>query len=186
MSLLWISAPEPLGDAAAALPGAWRGRGGAPPGPRPVLPQTPPTATPATASAQPSHFTDYSGPDLWSICSRLATVEQPPGCTPGLAHFFHKPLGLPLLPPTTGYALGVGQWGTSWGWDNLKSLHQLFPSLSQPQPYSPAKPLPDSPTALLAPGVPSSGHSLGGPVPSYPNNRVSFPQARALWAGSAP
>lgn len=56
-----------------------------------------------------SHFTDNSGPDLWSIRSPITLVEQPPRRPPGPAHVFHKPLGLPLLPPTTGYALRMGQ-----------------------------------------------------------------------------
>lgn len=137
-----------------------------------------PVAASSVPAARPSHFTDYSGPHLWSTCSPLATVEQPPRGTPGPAHFFYKPLGLPLLPPTTGYAWGMGQ---------PEVPSPTLPNSAPTSTREPTKPLPlpKSPASLLAPGVPSSGHSPGGALPSL-IACVSFPQALALWAGSAP
>lgn len=81
-----------------------------PPGDAPHTGPCPASADPVSmgrlllhsGEGHPYHSGDHSGPDLWSICSPLATVEQPSRGTPGPAHFLHKPLGLPLLSPTTG------------------------------------------------------------------------------------
>lgn len=151
-------------DAAAALARARRGVGGFP---GPHFPDPALGHTGHSLSTALSPFTDHSGPDLRSICSPFATVEQPPRRPPGPAHVFHKPLRLPILPPTTGYALGRG---------HLEVPSPTLPSLIH---IEPCQPLPDSPASLLAPGVPSSGPSSGVLSPPPLTACVSFPRLSA-------
>lgn len=92
--------------------------------------------------------------------------NSPPGALLALSAFSTSPSDFPF------YYL---QQGMPWGWNNLKSPIQLSTSPSQPQPQSPAKTLPESPTSLLTPGVPNSGHSSGSSVPSHPNSLCLIP-----------
>lgn len=112
-----------------------------------------------------SLISGYSGPDLWTISSPLAAVEQPPRGTPGPVYFFHKPPGLPLLPPATGYALGAGQ-------PEVPSVLPRAAPASSGEPHQdPSQAL----TFLLAPGIPYSGLSSWGSVPSHPNSLCLIP-----------
>lgn len=76
-------------------------------------PEAPPTTCWYTLATPPASLplfsADHPGPDLGCISSPVADVEQPPGGTPGSAHFFHEPARLPFLSPATGYVREVGQ-----------------------------------------------------------------------------
>lgn len=134
---------------------------------RSSLSQTPPTSTLAPPPAQSSLTSQIIQDRILGVSAHPSLLwNSPPGALLVLPSFSTSPSDFPF------YHL---QQGRPWGWDNLKSPHQLSPSPSQPQPQSPAKTLPESPTFLLAPGVPNSGHSPGESVPSHPNSLCLIP-----------
>lgn len=93
---------------------------------RSFLPQTPPTATLASPSAQPSLTSQIIQDRILGVSAHPSLLwNSPPGALLALPTFSTSPSDFPF------YYL---QQGMPWGWDNLKSPQQLSPSPSQLQP----------------------------------------------------
>lgn len=104
-----------------------------------------------------SPYADYSGPNLWSICSPSLLWNSPQG------HSWPCPLSTASDLPSTTYNKV-----SALGWDNLKSL-ATRPKSAPASTLRSHQALSKSPTSRL-PQVPNSGHSPGGSVPSHPNS----------------
>lgn len=81
-------------------------------------------ATLATPSAQPSLISQIIQDRIFGASAHPSLLwNSPPGALLALSTFSTSPSDFPF------YHV---QQGMPWGWDNLKSPHQLSPSLTQP------------------------------------------------------